>query len=133
MMNGETIHNKPYPLYSQVNTEYLHSLSEFKYVTDVIGNDIVHGIADALLYAKRKHPKFADEVTDMDIGECSERLANVRELNDKSNSHFSCSILEEEFLEAIEQHLLGDKEECIKEIYHTIAVLVRMVEMKKRL
>lgn len=126
---------KTYPLYSNIETDYLHRLHEYKYLVDVIGLDTIRMVANSLNYARKKHPHFADIMTDGTLEKCREALKENRHSNDINENlglQVADEILNEEYLEAMEQHLLGNKEKCIEELCHTAAVVFRMIELERK-
>jgi len=83
-------------------------------------------------HAETKHQKFADIVTDCSLECCKEALRKVRFVNDNSPTVVADELLDEEYLEAMEAYLAGDKIKAIDECLDAMAVLARMIEMIER-
>lgn len=127
------------PLYTTITTEYLEELMSAKYILDNITRGTVREshlrmVCDSLLKAKTKHPIFADMMFDesIDMEAIKSLLDNTRhdnDVNEMSHQSNAYDIMQEEILEAMEQFLNGNHEECGKELADTACVIFRMMEM----
>lgn len=127
------------PLYTTISTDYLESLLSAKYILDnitggTVKESVLRMVINSLMKAKRKHPHFADKMFSLDLVNAQSCLQSLRHDNDVQE-HCGLSvaeeILKEEILEANEQYLLGNHEECSKELADVAAVIFRMIEMNE--
>lgn len=127
------------PLFTTIDTDYLEALHNYKYIVECITKGVVNEnhlrmVCDALMKAKTKHPHFADQMTDLNIDAVNSCLESVRHDNDIQENFggsIAEEILQEEILEACEQHLQGNRKECGKELADCAAVIFRMMEMNE--
>lgn len=127
-------HEDTKPLFTQVETDYMDKLHAIKVDASKIGTDRLKRIADAFAYAKAKHPIFANAMCISAPAEAiSEYVKRLKKQNDEHVrlGHYITAedIIQEEIYEAFEQHLLGNKNESLDELYQVIAVTLRMIEM----
>ena len=134
-------YTEPKPLYTSVKTEYLEQLKKESETLACICRGVISTrhlalIAESMKKALDKHPHFAEQMTDGSIKECQEALNKSREDNDLLENYgceIADEILNEEYLEAMEAHLLGKRKECGKELADTAAVILRMMELNDQL
>ena len=130
-------HEDTKPLFTQVDTDYMDKLHAIKKYADIIGIERVRNIAEAFDHAKKKHPLFAHA---MCISAPAEAMSEyVKRLKKQNDEHVRLGhlvtaedILLEEVYEAFEQNLLGNKKECVDELYQVIAVVIRMLDMVEK-
>lgn len=130
-------HEDTKPLFTQVETDYMDKLHAIKKYADIIGSERVRNIAEAFDHAKKKHPLFANA---MCISVPADIMSNyVKRLKNINDEHVRLGhgitaedILLEVVYEAFEQYLLGNKKECVDELYQVIAVVIRMLEMVEK-
>lgn len=87
-------------------------------------------IENELRNAVAKHPKFCDDFSGADVEIVRDNLEFYRKANE-GKQHADLVLLEE-FYEAVEAYMNGDKKQCLKELAQCGAVIIRMMEFVKK-
>lgn len=82
---------------------------------------------DELQKAEEKHTIFCDDITCKDIGVIRKVIFNLRIENNEA-PFYADRIFLEEFSEALEAYLEGDKEHALQEFAQCQAVILRIME-----
>ena len=77
--------------------------------------------------ACKKHPKFCDELTALDMGTVRAAEFSFKLVNSEA-PYQADMILQEEIYEAIAAYKQGDKKHCLQELAQCGAVILRMMQ-----
>lgn len=87
---------------------------------------LVH-IKKELRIAEKKHQKFCDRLTNLNLQTTRELLRIARKIN-AGDTYYATRILDEELYEALEAYNEKDKSHCFQELAQCGAVILRMME-----
>lgn len=108
--------------------------NESEFVSYVDGyhttKDCFSKIETELRNAIEKHPKFCDDFSRADVEIVRDNLEFYRKAN-VGKQHADLVLLEE-FYEAVDAYMNGDKKQCLKELAQCGAVIIRMMEFVKK-
>lgn len=90
-------------------------------------NGFLIAIKEELRKAEGKFPKFCDGIIPP-LFDFDEEEKRWKKWNDEAKQHFGCDLFQEEFYEALNAYVQGDKAQCLKELAQCGAVILRMME-----
>lgn len=90
----------------------------------------IEAIAHEYWAAKEKHPKFCDDFSRADVEIVRDNLEFYRKANE--GTQHADLVLLEEFYEAVEAYMNGDKKQCLKELAQCGGVIIRMMDFVKK-
>ena len=109
-----------------------NSMDEFKAYVDGYHNthEFIGMVETELRNAIEKHPKFCDDFSGADVEIVRDNLEFFRKANE--GTQHADLVLLEEFYEAVEAYMNGDKKQCLKELAQCGAVIIRMMDFVKK-
>lgn len=96
-------------------------------MSDSYMSKFLSSIVGEYMDAVEKHPKFCDELTGATQEQMGMLEFRIKKVNSKG-PYYAEFLLREEFAEAMNAYLKGDKEQCLQELAQCGAVILRMMD-----